>query len=520
MKPSSPTRGQAARFLMQATLGGCTADIDRVCSLGFEEWIEAQFRTEPSVTHEEVYRHRAAGEHFEMHHAWWRQVLTADDFLRQRMAVALSEIFVVSEMAIEFVPWEMMNFYDDLGRMTFGNWRDLLRMVTMSPMMGHYLSHLRNRKPDPKLQRYPDENYAREVMQLFSIGLWKLNQDGTRRIDGEGREMPTYGNAEVTNFARVFTGLGFGGPLSDVGRPGDFLNSPPDYGNPMKLWEEEHDRDEKTLLRGIRLPAFADAPGRKAIDDIEDAIDNVFHHPNVGPFFGRLLIQRLVTSNPSPEYIRRVAMAFENNGRAVRGDMQAVIKAILLDDEARTPAPAGPASGRLHEPYLRYVRLARTFKARSGDGSFKISDHDTLESMDQILLNAPSVFNFFLPEYLPPGPMAEARIYGPEFQIMTSSTAITSLNHYSRMVASGFGDVADGPETMRLDFGEEITVADNPEALIELLDVKMTGGSLGGDTKQILLRAYGEIPAACTAEEKVKAIVQLIAISPDFAVSE
>lgn len=296
---TQPTRQQAARFLTQATLGAGAGDIERVCALGFEGWIEAQFQTEPSVTHEEVYRHRAAGLHYEMHHAWWRQVLTADDLLRQRMAVAFTEIFVVSEMAIEFVPWEMMQYYDDLGRMAFGNWRDLLKMVTLSPLMGYYLSHLRNRKPDPGLQRYPDENYAREVMQLFSIGLWQLNRDGTRRLDGNGREIPTYGNAEVTNFARVFTGMGFGGPLADVGKPEDFLNSPADYGSPMKLWEEEHDQGEKRLLRGIRLPAFAEAPGRKAIDDVEDAIDNLFHHPNVGPFFGRLLIQRLVTSNPS-----------------------------------------------------------------------------------------------------------------------------------------------------------------------------------------------------------------------------
>jgi len=515
-----PTKQTAARFLMQATLGAGSGDIERACSAGLEGWIEEQFQVAPSVTHEEVHRHRAAGEHYEMHHAWWRQVLTADDLLRQRIAVALTDVFVVSEMSIEFVPWEMMKYYDDLGRLAFGNWRDILRMVSLSPLTGYYLSHLRNRKADPALQRYPDENYAREIMQLFSIGLWELEQDGTRRRDAEGREIPTYGNADVMNFARVFTGLAYGGPLADTSRPADFMDAPADFGNPMKLWEEEHDRDAKRLLRGFRTPSFADAPGRRGIDDIEDALDNLFYHPNVGPFFGRLLIQRLVTSNPSAGFVGRVAAAFENNGRAVRGDMKAVIKAVLLDEEAVNPPADRSRSGRLHEPYLRYVRLARTFNARSADGSFRVSDHDTLESMNQILLNAPSVFNFFLPDYRPPGALAEAGLCAPEFQIMTSSTAVTSLNHYARMVSGGFGDDPAGPGAMRLDFSEELAVAGDPDALIGLLDLKLACGALGEETRAVLRAAYAEMPEGSTAEDRVRAMVQLVAISPDCAVME
>ena len=515
---SKPTPKEAARFLMQATLGATTDDIAEVCALGFEAWIDAQFQIPTSIAHEEVRRHIAAGIPYQIHHAWWRQILTGRDLLRQRMAVALSEIFVISEVSINFVAWEMMEYYDDLAEMSFGNWRDLLKAVSLDPLMGHFLSHLRNRKADPALQRYPDENYAREVMQLFSIGLWELNEDGTRRRDEHGREIPTYDNTAITAFARVFTGLGFGGPLADENKPGDFLNAPPDYSHPMKLWEDEHDREEKALLRGTTLPAFADAPGRRAMDDIDDAMDNLFHHPNVGPFFGRLLIQRLVTSNPSPEYLRRVATAFADNGRGERGDMKAVIKAILLDPEARNPAANPATAGRLREPYLRYVRLARTFKARSQEGSFKINDHNTLLTINQSLLNAPSVFNFFLPDYQPPGPLAAAGLYAPEFQIMTSCTAITSVNRYHRMIGDGFGEIADDPGIMRLSFDEELKVADDPEALIDLLDLKMACGALSDETKEILLAAYREMPADTSAEARVKTIAQLISLSPDFAV--
>ncbi|HVU35484.1 MAG TPA: DUF1800 family protein [Opitutaceae bacterium] len=513
-----PSPADAARFLNQATLGATAAEITRVQELGFEAWIDDQFDREASLSHREAYARRAAGEHFELHHAWWRQILTGQDLLRQRIAYALTQIFVVSEVAIEFAPWEMLEYYDDLARLAFGNWRDLLRWISVDPLMGFYLSHLRNRKPDPALQRFPDENYAREVMQLFSIGLWELNDDGSHKLDAEGREIPTYDNEVVTAFARVFTGFGFGDPSASVTRPADFLESAMNFSVPMALWEHEHDRGEKRLLRGIRLPALDDAPGRTGLDDLEDAVDNLFLHPNVGPFFGRLLIQRLVTSNPSPGYIRRVAGAFQNNGRAVRGDMRAVIKAVLLDPEARTCSDARDA-GRLREPYLRYINLARAFQARADAGTFKVNDHDTFEALNQILLHSPSVFNFYLPDYQPPGVMAEAGCYGPEFQIMTSSTAITALNHYMKTVASGFGDAAGGPEAMRLDLSAEIALADDPARLIDHLDVKMTGGALGPDTKRILLTAWREMPATDSPEQKVKSLMQLVTISPDFAVT-
>ncbi len=515
---AKPTPKEAARFLLQATLGPTAEDIARVCAIGYEAWIDEQFEAEQSLTHPDAFRRRAAMEHIELHHMWWRQVLTGKDSLRHRLAVALTEIFVVSEIAIEFVPWEMLEYYDDLGRLAFGNWRDLLKLVSTDPLMGYYLSHLRNRKGDPAAQRYPDENYAREVMQLFSIGLWELNEDGSHKLDARGREIPTYDNETITHFARVFTGQSFGGPNIHTVHHQHFYEAPMNFSVAMPIWEEEHDQGEKRLLRGMRIPAHADDPGRRAAHDLEDAFDNLFFHPNVGPFFGRLLIQRLVTSNPSPRYIRRVAEAFKNNGRAVRGDMRAVIKAILLDEEARKADPAALGTGRLREPYLRYVNLARSFNAGSEAGKFKIDDHDTFEATNQILFRSPSVFNFFLPDYQPPGPMADAGLYGPEFQIMTSSTAITAVNHYMKTIESGFGDHVDGPDTMRLNLTEEVALVAEPEKLIELLDTKMAAGQLSPATKGILLDAWQHMPVGYSATEKVKALMQLITISPDFAV--
>ncbi|MBS0633165.1 MAG: DUF1800 domain-containing protein [Verrucomicrobia bacterium] len=520
MSTHHPTPAEAARFLLQATLGPTPDEIARVVEIGYEAWIDEQFELPPSIAHHEVHVARLAGLHFEVHHAWWRQVLNAPDALRHRLAVALSEIFVISEVAIEFVAWEFTEYYDDLGRMAFGNWRDLLRAVTLDPLMGYYLTYLRNRKADPAQQRFPDENYAREVMQLFSIGLWELNPDGTHKLDAQGREIPTYDNREIMEFARVFTGLSFGGPTADPKKPEDFFNAPLNYSVAMEMWEDQHDRGEKVLLRGKRLPAFDQAPGRKGMDDIDDAVTNLFEHPNVGPFFGRLLIQRLVSSNPTPAYIARVAAAFADNGRGVRGDMRAVIKAILLDPEARTVAPIGPLSGRLREPYLRYVALARSFRARSEAGTYKSHDHEVLLAMNQIVMNSPSVFNFFLPDYQQPGKIAEAGLYAPEFQIMTSTTAITSANVLTGTVATGFGDFSDGPDRLRLDLSEETKLADRPDELIELLDAKLTGGLLGAETKRILRTAWAEMPAEYTAEQRVQALMQLIVLAPDCAVTQ
>lgn len=518
---TAPDPVASSRFLMHATLGADSDELSEVGDLGFEPWIQAQIDTPGSNTWREVNAVIATGKHFDLHHSWWRVVLTAPDRLRQRLATALTEIYVISEQSINFVPWEMMQYYDNLGGFAFGNWRDMIEHISLDPLMGYYLSHLKNQKPDPALDRYPDENYAREVMQLFSIGLWELNPDGTHRVSTENQPIPTYDNMTITHFARVFTGLSYGGGADDT-KPSDFFEAPKDFAVPMKMWEDQHDRDEKHLLRGVVLPSFEDAPGRTGMDDIRDAMDNLFHHPNVGPFVGRLLIQRLVTSNPSPDYIRHVAQAFTDNGQGIRGDMTAVVRTILLDPEARNAPRSGTAtsSGHLRESYLRYVRLAKSFRARSAEGTFKVNDHQTLIDISQILYNSPSVFNFFLPDYRPAGVLTDRELNAPELQILNSTTAITTLNLYQRMIRTGFGDVDDGPETLRLDISEEVALADDIDALIEHLNVKMAAGGLSEGTCDILRTAASDFPADYDATAKVKALMRLIVVSPDFAVIE
>ncbi len=518
---TAPTPIAAARFLMQATHGADMAEVDEVTDLGFAPWIDAQEAIPPSNTWQEVHAVIATGKHFDLHHAWWRAQLTAPDRLRQRLATALTEIYVISEQSINFAPWEMMQYYDNLGGFALGSWREMIEHISLDPLMGYYLSHLRNQKADPGLDRYPDENYAREIMQLFSIGLWELNEDGSHQLDDAGNEIPTYDNTDITAFARVFTGLSYGGDLADNTKPADFFDAPMDHGSPMKMWAEQHDEDEKVLLNGVVLPAFADDPGRTAMDDIEDALDCLFQHPNVGPFVGRLLIQRLVTSNPSPGYIRRVAQAFADNGAGVRGDMAAVVRSILLDPEARNAGASvdREIAGRLREPYLRYVRLAKTFGARSADGSFKVNDHQTLVDISQIFYNSPSVFNFFLPDYRPAGALARRDLDAPEFQILTSTTAITTLNLYQRMIEHGFGDDPDGPATLRLDLSAEIALADDTEALLQQLNLKMAAGALSDATLDILRTAATELPADTSARDRVVALMRLIVVSPDFAVA-
>jgi len=366
---------EAARLLTQSTFGPTFDLIDEVANIGLENWIREQYEIEPHLL-EPLYLEfeeelGPEPEENELHYSlfrwtWWTRALAAEDVLRQRVAFALSEIFVISMETDELFAHQqgVANYYDMLLRNAFGNFRDLLFEVTMHPCMGFYLSHLRNRKANPSENRFPDENYAREVMQLFSIGLFELNQDGTRKVDPDGNPIPTYGNDEIREFAKVFTGLTFSGSNISLD---EFLYGEPVYTEPMEMFEPEHQPSEKRLLHGTVLPI-----GQSGMDDINNAIDNLFNHPNVGPFIGRLLIQRLVKSNPSPQYISRVTAAFNDNGQGVRGDMKAVISAILLDEEARDISYFDdPTHGKLREPIVRYTHLLRAMQITSDDNRFR-----------------------------------------------------------------------------------------------------------------------------------------------------
>ncbi|MCH6257360.1 DUF1800 domain-containing protein [Puniceicoccaceae bacterium K14] len=517
-----PNQVHASRFLAQASLGADLEEINRVTEIGMSTWIDEQFDEAPGLVEPEIDQRIADALNTYQHHrsaAWWRQVMTSGDLLRQRIALALSEIYVVSDQVI-FDEEGMANYYDMLLNNAFGNWRNLIKDVTLHPTMGRYLSHFQNRKADPNINRYPDENYAREIMQLFSIGLFELNQDGTQILDDLGQPIPAYDNGDITTMARVFTGLSSGGPEADTDEPWGFFFSPNDSDAPMKIWEGEHDTDEKLLLNGITLPSFEDDPERTAIDDIDDTLDMLFNHPNTPPFVSRLLIQRLVTSNPSPEYIGRVSAAFINNGNGTRGDMKAVIKAILLDNEARSDAVlADSRAGRLREPYLRWIRLVKTFNASSEDGTYNIADWNTDQSMGQKWMRSPSVFNFFKPDHAPSGSISNAGMVAPEFEILTATTSMATQNHFNGAISWGFGGFEDNAsDGLHLNTDDLLDLLDEPEELVNRLDLLLACGQLSQESKDTILGSIDEMPNWFSDENRVSAVMRLVMFSPDFSI--
>ncbi len=525
---TKPSLEEASRFLHQATLGAVIEDIESVAETGFNSWIQNQFQEDTGYLSPAMdWWIENVDPVFFVHrrYAWWEQVMTSNDLLRQRLAIALGEIYVLSDESLDggASTIGMADFHDRLLDHSFGNWRDLLRDVSLHPAMGFYLSHLQNRKADPVENRYPDENYAREIMQLFSIGLFELNPDGTRKQDENGDDIPTYDNDDITNFARVFTGFSYGGPDNDPNVYWKFFFGDWIWDEPMNVWVGEHDTDSKTLLRGTVLPSFEDDPGRTPMDDFEDAIDNLFHHPNVGPFICYRLIQRLIKSNPTPGYVRRISQIFDDNGQGVRGDMQAVVTAILLDPEARSlSALNDPTAGRLREPSLRWVRLVKSLGAKSTDGTYLIPDWDHLEQMGQRLMSSPSVFNFFLPDYVAAGEMADANLVGPEFQILTATTAMATQNIYGYALMWGFGiwDEEQPGAQMSFELEEEVTLleAGDLNGVIDRLDLLLTYGQLRDDTRQILIDAYNGRAGWFDTRQTVAMLVRIIVLSPEFAI--
>lgn len=559
---SGPSAKAAARFLIQAAFGPDQAgsskpdtlpsNLGLVKQLGYAGWIEDQFSRPPGYIQPWVDWAAIHGSDLQLYgnwkeFAWWGRAMgspklrpdaatnTVPDPLRQRVAFALSEILVVSDRPEQLAtePVGMANYYDLMIRHAFGNYRDLLYDVATHPVMGIYLSHLGNQKADPVRKIYPDENFAREIMQLFSIGLWQLNPDGTRKLDAQGQPIPTYDNRDITELARVFTGFTFG-------TNANFSLYPRDFTVPMKCWDAFHDTGAKTLLGGLRLPARPASPGNTGtagLADVNAAVSNLFAHPNVGPFIGRQLIQRLVTSNPSTGYVARVAAAFADNGLGTRGDMKAVVKAILLDPEARDPGMLqSPTWGKLREPFLRVVNFAHAFNAASTSGYYPL-DQFTLDH-GQDPLNAPSVFNFFLPAHSPPGPITQLGLVAPEFQIINASSAITGPNYFwDDAILGGLHTQGAGNPNyaVRANITNELAMvvpaaqiqadvpagpALDPDALIRRLDLVLTGGMLSPPQFQIVREAVLRInpPTWQWHRERLRLAIYLIVTSPDFNV--
>jgi len=504
-------------FLNQATFGATEPEVARVVGMGLEAWIDEQMALPASLHLPHVQAQPIPALFFTLHtdrvDVWFRHATNAPDQLRQRVAFALSEIFVVSQVgALNNFPYMSSDYYDLLVENAFGNYRELVEQVTLHPAMGIYLSMLGNEKPNPALNIRPDENFARELMQLFSIGLVELNADGSVIVDGIGQPVPTYDQAVIEGFAHVFTGWHFAGFIN-------FENARPTALNrtePMQLYPDFHDSGEKLLLGGVTLPARQDGNA-----DLNDALDNVFNHPNVGPFIAIRLIQRLVTSNPSPGYVARVAAVFDDNGAGERGDLGAVVRAILLDDEARSGGGSAVA-GKLKEPMLRLVQLWRAYDAQSGDGSMlPLNGLPPSIIFGQGPLQSPSVFNFFSPFYAPPGEIQAAGLVAPEFGIATEyqNTLVTNTMFYQAFVGNSFStaDPSFQPGTVYIDIGEEMALAGDNDALIDRVADKLLGGRISDTLRNEIAGMLALIPGDSNDLLRVAETIYLVASSPEFA---
>ena len=502
---------EAARFALQAKFNVTDAEIAELRQQGYAAWISAQLNAPEAQTGVAWLDGRgygavsAATEFFDQSYPGdfmiWQQLMQSPDGARKRLALALSEFFVVSLNSIdaEFRSHGIAQYWDLLVRGTRGNFRQLLEDITLNPAMGVFLNTKGNQKEDSR-GRQPDENYAREVMQLFTIGLYQLNADGTEKRAADGSKLASYTLADVSNLSRVFTGWDFDSSQS-VNTLLQYSGYTRNIGNTsrmtrrMVLTASRHSTLAATFL-GTTIAA--NTPGDQAL---KTALDTLFNHPNVGPFFGKQMIQRLVTSNPSPAYVGRVAAIFNNNGDGVRGDMKSVFAAVLLDDEARSPVGlSAPTFGKLREPMVRLVQWGRTFGLTSKAGSWKLDEQgNPSDQLGQSPLRPGSVFNFFRPGYVPPSTaLAASQQVAPEFQIVNESTVGGYLNYMQDRIRYGFN--IDSPTVAEHTYNtysrditasyaaELLVVADVP-ALVNRLNLLMCAGQLSASTRTLVTSA-------------------------------
>jgi uncharacterized protein (DUF1800 family) len=524
------TDAEAIRFLLQAQFSASDADIASLRSGGLLAWLNARYaeplgqtgvawldsRGHNAITAELRYRAHEFGDYM-----IWNQLIAGPDQMRKRMALALSELFVVSLSSITtlYPSCLIAAYWDVLTANAFGNFRQLLEAITLNAAMGFFLNTRGNLRENSS-GRQPDENYAREVMQLFTIGLYELNADGTNKLDASNKPVETYGQDDVTNLARVFTGYNWdyvsnGGTSTPVAWERNPIPSPQFTTNAMRFIPNNHSSAEVNFF-GIKITGTTPGP-----DAMHIALDRLFYHDNTGPFFARQMIQRLVTSNPSPAYVQRVAMVFGNNGSGVRGDLKAVWTAILTDEEARTMPTAGDTLfGKMREPIVRFAQWARTAEVTSDNGAYEIgdlSDSDTM--LGQAPLRSPSVFNFFRPGYVPPNTaIATAGKQAPEFQLHNETSTAGYTNFMQRVTRSGIRDVKPGYTSL-------LPIAHDVPAVIAWLNLRLTGNQLASETLAVLataLRTFN-ITAASSVSAKLDMLATacfLILISPDYLVQK
>ena len=527
----------ASRFLSQATLGEDYTTIQMTAAMGFEAWLEEQFQLRNhSVWKNSYLIKRTIDEEgsaeklgsLEMRTGWWHTAMTSPGQLRQRLALAFSELFVVSDRLdiLTDAGDGLSHYYDQLSEKAFGNYRDLLFEVSTHPVMGLYLSHFNNPKADPERNTHPDENYAREVMQLFSIGLYELNPDGTRKKDSQGNFIPTYDNLDIKELAKVFTGYGDGSEAGQFGyaKEEDIATI---LTTSMDMYSFFHEPQAKTLLSNLFIPA-----NQNGDEDVNQAIDHLSRHPNVAPFIAKSLIRFMVTSNPTPAYVARIAEVF-NDSPEGKGDLKSVIKAILLDPEARSCNPLDdPFSGKLREPILRYTQTARAFQAYPAFNLdvFVNFGKQYSAATGQYPLNAPSVFNFFQPEYQPNGPIAEMGLFAPEFQIHNTNSAIGYINMVEQWTfqngLSVFWLEDFDPGKTLTEFGDfgassflnpvgALEKANDPSGLVNYINIVLAGGQLSDRTQAIIQNAIEQLT---DTKDRVNMAIYLTLISPDYAV--
>jgi len=517
--PDSPVLNEndASRFLYQATYGAKLSEIRRLQALGVENWLTEQMN-QPATLQEPCMQAILANPDQPLYQnsrmeSWFLNSAEGPDQLRQRMAFALSEIFVVSDAAsLGNEVMGLAKYYDMLALNAFGNFRDLLEDVTLNTVMGHYLGMFRNAKADPDAGTQPDENYAREVLQLFSIGLHQLNPDGSEILDIDNNPIPTYDQSTIENFARVFTGWNYAGCPEWNWTWCNPTEPTVDAYAPMEPMENYHDTEAKTLLNGVQIPA-----GQTAYHDLTAALDNIFNHPNVPPFISKQLIQRFVTSNPSPAYVQRVSNIFMDNGAGVRGDLAAVMRAILTDDEARQLSHLSNAAyGKLKEPLLRYQNLLRAFEARSPTGRY--GNWNPEYGYLQRPLGSPSVFNFFKPGYQLPGPIRNQGLVSPEFQITSETTVISVANEMNEAINRGHHLASHWNDRMpRLQLQRELLLIDNPTALLDHLDLLLFSGQMSPQTRTTGLNLLNDISQE-PAITRLASLIYVLVLSPDFVV--
>jgi uncharacterized protein (DUF1800 family) len=569
MAAGPATDNDAARFLAQATFGPSPSDIARLRSVGYTGWLNEQFAAPAStgtpyldwflVAFPEDYL--SDDTRLE---AWAiNSVGTPDpsrgnaiptDQLRQRIAFALSEIFVVSNSngTLAYEPWALASFYDMLAADAFGNYRVLLEDVSKHPAMGIFLSSIQNQKADAAQNIHPDENYAREVMQLFSVGLKQLNLDGTPVLAG-GQEVPTYDQATVRGFAAVFTGwdwnnTGCGDTTytccmydEDEGWGTYFWCGPSNYNDPpwmlpMEPVEHYHDNtSDKQLLvyPGVALPGGVLVHGGDAQTEMTHALDNIFNHPNVGPFIAMRLIERLVTSNPTPAYVQRVATVFNNNGSGVRGDLKAVVRAILLDPEARYGQWQRPDTfGKLREPLLKITQMWRAMEARSTGGRIgTLAPWPPIEEeIGQAPQRSPTVFNFFKPDFEQPGEVEQRGLVSPEFQILTDTAVVATPNYFFHEVFCDYTTrtncwASDDPTTMQMNEDRDAALAaTDPAGLVDEYSALFMSGQMSPFMRNVLITRLNQLTEDNYGQDlgrtRVQHALYLILNSPEYSIQK